>query len=81
MAARPDGATVVAAALLYGNVMAVAVRTQGLPVSAANTVALILLLAALTVFAGPATDYMDAAAGQLYSPTSYIEAVLGTTGR
>ncbi len=45
------------------------------------TVAIILLLAALTVFAGPATDYMDAAAGQLFSPTSYIEAVLGTTGR
>jgi multicomponent K+:H+ antiporter subunit D len=38
---------------------------------------LLILLAALTIFAGPATAYAEAAAQQLHDPTRYIEAVLG----
>lgn len=40
--------------------------------------AIFLLLAMLTVFAGPATHYAEAAAGQLFAPDAYIEAVLGS---
>jgi multicomponent K+:H+ antiporter subunit D len=42
---------------------------------------ILLLLAVLTVLAGPAMDYMDKAAAQLFLPTAYIEAVLGGQGR
>ncbi|MBA3576432.1 MAG: monovalent cation/H+ antiporter subunit D [Sphingomonas sp.] len=42
---------------------------------------ILLLLAILTVLAGPAMDYMDKAAAQLFLPTAYIEAVLGGQGR
>jgi multicomponent K+:H+ antiporter subunit D len=34
----------------------------------------------LAVLAGPATDYLEATAAQLYDPSGYIEAVLGLTG-
>lgn len=34
-------------------------------------------LVALTVFAGPATRYAEATAAQLFTPTAYIETVLG----
>jgi len=34
-------------------------------------------MAALTVFAGPAADYFDATARQLFEPSGYIDAVLG----
>ncbi|MHB9880143.1 monovalent cation/H+ antiporter subunit D [Pacificimonas sp. ICDLI1SI03] len=39
--------------------------------------AIFALLAILTIFAGPATDYAAAAAGQLFAPDGYIDAVLG----
>jgi multicomponent K+:H+ antiporter subunit D len=42
---------------------------------------ILVLLAALTVLAGPAMDYMDSAAAQLFAPTSYVHAVLGASGR
>jgi len=42
---------------------------------------LLVLLIALTVWAGPATAYADAIAAQLFAPTSYIEAVMGMAGR
>lgn len=45
------------------------------------TIAILLLLGALTVLAGPAMDYMEAAAAQLYGPASYVDAVLGTRTR
>ncbi len=35
----------------------------------------------LTVFAGPAADYAERTAAQLFHPSAYIEAVLGTAGR
>ena len=37
-------------------------------------------MAALTVFAGPAVDYFDATAHQLFAPSGYIDAVLGPRG-
>ena len=39
--------------------------------------ALLATTALLTVFAGPAMTYLDAAAGQLFDPTDYITTVLG----
>lgn len=39
--------------------------------------ALLLMLAGLTVLAGPLTAYTAATAGQLFAPDRYIEAVLG----
>ncbi|MCC0078444.1 MAG: monovalent cation/H+ antiporter subunit D [Rhodobacter sp.] len=39
---------------------------------------LIALIVALTVFAGPASRYARATAAQLYTPETYIHAVLGT---
>nr|WP_247676826.1 monovalent cation/H+ antiporter subunit D [Leisingera sp. HS039] len=36
-------------------------------------------LIALTVFAGPATRYAEATAAQLFTPTAYIDTVLGRT--
>jgi multicomponent K+:H+ antiporter subunit D len=39
--------------------------------------ALLTLLATLTVFAGPATDYAQATAEQMHSPAQYVAAVLG----
>ncbi|WP_126171993.1 monovalent cation/H+ antiporter subunit D [Altericroceibacterium xinjiangense] len=38
------------------------------------------LLAALTVFAGPATRYAEATAQQLFAPEAYVAAVLGPEG-
>ena len=38
--------------------------------------ALLGILTALTVFAGPVTDYTTATVGQLYNPSGYIDAVL-----
>ena len=43
--------------------------------------AILLLLAVLTVLAGPAMDYMEAAAGQLFDRASYVDAVLGAGAR
>jgi multicomponent K+:H+ antiporter subunit D len=40
-------------------------------------VGILAMLAALTLFAGPVTAYMEAASDQLFAPASYIEAVLG----
>jgi len=37
-------------------------------------------MAALTVFAGPAVEYFDATAHQLFAPSGYIDAVLGPRG-
>jgi multicomponent K+:H+ antiporter subunit D len=45
------------------------------------TIAILLLLGVLTVLAGPAMDYMEAAAAQLFGPASYVDAVLGTRAR
>lgn len=42
----------------------------------APTMVLIGLLVVLAVLAGPATDFMRSASGQLFDPTSYIDAVL-----
>src|SRR3546814_20914946 len=39
--------------------------------------ALVVLLAGLTLAAGPATAYMDDTAMQLFAPAAYLEAVLG----
>jgi multicomponent K+:H+ antiporter subunit D len=39
-------------------------------------VALLLLCAALTVLAGPATRFMQATAAELYAPQTYIKDVL-----
>ena len=44
-------------------------------------VALLVLLAALTLLAGPAVRYAEAAAAQLFAPAGYVEAVLGQGGR
>jgi multicomponent K+:H+ antiporter subunit D len=52
----------------------VARPTTLLPVFA--TGAAVLATVALTVFAGPVTDYLDATAGQLFDSTAYIDAVL-----
>ena len=49
-----------------------ALRRTALPL-----LALLLLPAALAVFAGPAADYFDAAAAQIADVRSYIDAVLG----
>ena len=38
---------------------------------------LVVLLAALALFAGPVTAYTDVAAAQLMDPAGYIRAVLG----
>ena len=38
--------------------------------------ALLGILIALTVFAGPVTDYTTATVGQLYNPSGYVDAVL-----
>ncbi|MGI8705972.1 MAG: monovalent cation/H+ antiporter subunit D [Sphingomicrobium sp.] len=43
--------------------------------------AILLLLAMLTVLAGPALGYGEAAAAQLFNPVDYIEAVLGARAR
>ncbi|MEQ8604162.1 MAG: monovalent cation/H+ antiporter subunit D [Marivibrio sp.] len=39
--------------------------------------AMVVGMAALTLFAGPITGYLDATAAQLYEPAGYIRAVLG----
>ncbi|WP_092885366.1 monovalent cation/H+ antiporter subunit D [Roseicitreum antarcticum] len=44
------------------------------------TGAMLALLLALTVLAGPLTGYMEATSAQLYDTSTYIEAVLGTDG-
>lgn len=43
--------------------------------------AILALLTALTVLAGPAMVYMDSAAAQLFAPSAYVDAVLGSSGR
>jgi multicomponent K+:H+ antiporter subunit D len=45
------------------------------------TCALLLVVAALTVLAGPAIEYMEAAAAQLFDQANYIDAVLGGGAR
>lgn len=42
---------------------------------------LLTLLAAHTIFAGPATAYMNATAAQLFAPQPYISAVVDTPGK
>ena len=41
----------------------------------------LVLLAALTLLAGPVLGYAQAAAAQLFSPSGYVDAVLGRGGR
>ena len=50
-----------------------------LPVIATGS--FVALLAAMTVFAGPMTDYLRATTAQLMSPQPYISTVLGTPGK
>jgi multicomponent K+:H+ antiporter subunit D len=45
------------------------------------SVVLVALLAALTLWAGAATDFAERTAAQLFSPGKYVEAVLGSGGR
>lgn len=54
--------------------------TRMLQVDMAPAAAMLVLLAALTLFAGPATDFAAAAARQLLAPEVYVEAVLGSRG-
>jgi multicomponent K+:H+ antiporter subunit D len=42
--------------------------------------ALVAAPAVLALLAGPATSAMDATARQLFTPSLYVEAVLGTDG-
>lgn len=58
-----------------GEIVLRALRGKRGGVAAAG--ALLLMLAGLTLLAGPVTTYTAAAAGQLFSPDQYIEAVLG----
>ena len=58
-----------------GEIVLRALRGKRGGVAAAG--ALLLMLAGLTLLAGPVTTYAAAAAGQLFSPDQYIEAVLG----
>jgi multicomponent K+:H+ antiporter subunit D len=46
----------------------------------APAAAMLALLAALAVFAGPASDFAGAAADQLFTPAAYVQAVLGGRG-
>jgi len=55
------------------------VPTPALPIVAIG--ALLALLAALTVFAGPLQRHLSATAAQLFAPEPYISAVLGTPGK
>ena len=52
---------------------------QHLPVAlpVAAILGLMALIVAMTVLAGPLTDYLQATAGQLYDPADYINAVMG----
>ena len=59
-----------------GEIVLRALRGKRGGVAAAG--ALLLMLAGLTLLAGPVTTYTAAAAGQLFSPDQYIEAVLGS---
>jgi len=59
-----------------GEVPAVAAPVAQLPFVACF--GLLFGLVVLTVFAGPATRYAEATAAQLFTPTAYIETVLGT---
>jgi multicomponent K+:H+ antiporter subunit D len=52
----------------------------GLPTLAAAG-SLIAAVAAISAAAGPITDYLDAAAAQLFAPEGYVEAVLSARGR
>jgi multicomponent K+:H+ antiporter subunit D len=45
------------------------------------TTVMLLFLGVLTVLAGPAMDYMQAAAAQLFDPADYLDAVLGARAR
>jgi multicomponent K+:H+ antiporter subunit D len=58
-----------------GEIVLRALRGKRGGVAAAG--ALLLMLAGLILLAGPVTTYTAAAAGQLFSPDQYIEAVLG----
>ncbi|MBN9888548.1 monovalent cation/H+ antiporter subunit D [Salipiger abyssi] len=46
------------------------------PMLVAPTMAMLIMLALLTVFAGPVSRHMEATAGQLFDPGAYIDAVL-----
>ncbi|TCO71740.1 monovalent cation/H+ antiporter subunit D [Rhodovulum euryhalinum] len=52
------------------------IRPAG-PLEVAPTMAAIAALALLSIFAGPVTDYLEAASVQLFQPDDYIAAVLG----
>lgn len=51
---------------------------QPLSLATLPIMGLLMILVALTVLAGPATDFAAAAADQLFQPSGYIEAVLGS---
>lgn len=51
-------------------------KSRDIPAFAA-IMALTAATIALTVFAGPATEFLDATAAQIFDPRSYIDAVLG----
>ena len=50
------------------------------PAEVAPVIATVAVLALLAVFAGPAADYLDATAAQLFDRAGYVAAVLGNGG-
>ncbi len=60
---------------IHGTEAAGTVFRPALPIAAAG--AMLAGMVALTVFAGPVTEYLQATAAGLYDPVDYIHAVLG----
>lgn len=60
-----------------GTVPQVAASVQPVALPVAAILGLMALIVAMTVLAGPLTDYLQATAGQLYDPADYINAVMG----
>ncbi len=60
---------------IHGTEAAGTVIRPALPIAAAG--AMLAGMVALTVFAGPVTEYLQATAAGLYDPVDYIHAVLG----
>lgn len=63
------------AAAAEGEPAAAAATAAALPLVA--TSALLASLVALTVFAGPVSEWLDETAAQVYTPAQYVDAVLG----
>ncbi len=57
-----------------------AMRRPANAMEVAPTLAALAMLVVLAAAAGPVTDYLEAAAGQLYDRSGYVEAVLGGAG-